>query len=429
MVYSCAYFRRLDDTLDVAQAQKLDHICRKLRLEPGQAFLDVGCGWGGLILWAAEHYGVRATGITLSQRQLEHVREETARRGLSERVEVRLLDYRDLPADAQFDRIASVGMFEHVGVGRLADYFRTLHRCLKPGGFVLNHGITHNGLHGEGLGSGIGDFVERYVFPGGELTHVAHVIEAMSAAGFELIDAEALREHYARTLWHWTERLEANADAALAEVGEERYRTWRIYMAGSAHAFDRGWLSLWQLLAGRPHDDGRLPHPLTREDFYRAEDGGAPRAAGPASAAPCCKPPGAPPSWQDAPLPHRHDHDARGIRAHLSDGLPDQDHGPPRRRLRPGRGRRRAAPRAGLRPGRGRDAQLARGQLPLAHRDHPRDLARAARRALSRAHVAPDGRDGALGICVRTARRARASHASFPRRPSARPPLGTRIRR
>jgi cyclopropane-fatty-acyl-phospholipid synthase len=272
MVYSCAYFRRPDDTLDLAQAQKLDHICRKLRLEPGQTFLDVGCGWGGLILWAAEHYGVRATGITLSQRQLEHVGEETARRGLSGRVEVRLLDYRDLPPEAQFDRIASVGMFEHVGVGRLTDYFRTLHRCLKPGGFVLNHGITHNGLHGEGLGSGIGDFVERYVFPGGELTHVAHVVEAMSEAGFELIDAEALREHYARTLWHWTERLEANACAALAEVGEERYRTWRIYMAGSAHAFDRGWLSLWQLLAGRPHGDGRLPHPLTREDFYRAAD-------------------------------------------------------------------------------------------------------------------------------------------------------------
>jgi len=268
MVYSCAYFHRDDDTLDVAQAQKLDHICRKLRLAPGERFLDIGCGWGGLILWAAENYGVDATGITLSQNQFDHVTAEIAARGLAGRVRVELRDYLDLPDDAQFDKVASVGMFEHVGTRNYARYFGKIRRVLKPGGMVLNHGITHNALGADSLGSGIGDFVEEYVFPGGELTHVSRVIEGLAAQGLELVDGEALREHYAKTLWNWVDRLEHNADAARAEVGEERYRVWRIYMAGSAHAFDRGWLSLWQLLAGKPHADGRLPHPLTRDYMY-----------------------------------------------------------------------------------------------------------------------------------------------------------------
>ncbi len=268
MVYSCAYFRREDDTLDTAQAQKLDHICRKLRLAPGERFLDIGCGWGGLVFWAAERYGVKATGITLSRNQFEHMSAEIARRGLGDRVRVELIDYLELPDDAGYDKIASVGMFEHVGLARFPKYFDKIQRCLKPGGFVLNHGITHNALDAPGLGSGMGDFVDRYVFPGGELTHVSRVMAAMAQAGLEVIDAEALREHYARTLWRWTERLEANGDAARREAGEERFRVWRIYMAGSAHAFERGWLSLWQLLAGKPHADGRLPHPLTRDYMY-----------------------------------------------------------------------------------------------------------------------------------------------------------------
>ncbi len=268
LVYSCAYFRRDEDTLETAQLQKLDHICRKLRLSPGERFLDIGCGWGGLLFRAAEHYGVEATGITLSHNQLEHVRSEIAARGLSGRVRVELRDYLDLPDDAHYDKIASVGMFEHVGVARFPKYFGKISRILKPGGLVLNHGITHNPLGARSLGSGIGDFVEEYVFPGGELTHVSKVVEGMAAQGLEVIDCEALREHYARTLWHWCERLEANAEAARAEVPEEKYRVWRIYLAGSAHAFDRGWLSLWQLLAGRPLPDGRLPHPLTRDYMY-----------------------------------------------------------------------------------------------------------------------------------------------------------------
>jgi cyclopropane-fatty-acyl-phospholipid synthase len=268
LVYSCAYFATDDATLDAAQTGKLEHICRKLRLAPGERLLDIGCGWGALLFHAAERFGVDATGITLSKNQFEHVKGEIAARGLSGRVKVELRDYLDLPEDVLYDKIASVGMFEHVGIARFPKYFGKIMRVLKPGGLVLNHGITHNALGAQSLGSGIGDFVEEYVFPGGELAHVSRVMSGMAAQGLEVIDAEALREHYAKTLWHWCERLEANADAARAEVGEEKYRVWRIYLAGSAHAFERGWLSLWQLLAGKPLPDGRLPHPLTREYMY-----------------------------------------------------------------------------------------------------------------------------------------------------------------
>ena len=268
MVYSCAYFEHDGDTLGRAQLAKLDHICRKLRLQPGERFLDIGCGWGALVLHAAETYGVRATGITLSRNQYEHVKAEVAARGLASRVDVRLQDYLDLPEGELYDKVASIGMFEHVGVARFPKYFGKIRRVLAPGGFVLNHGSTHNPLGAQSLGSGIGDFVEEYVFPGGELTHVHRVIEGMAAAGLEVVDAEALREHYARTLWKWTEGIEANAEPARREAGEERYRVWRVYLAGSAHAFDRGWLSLWQILAGKPLPDGKLPHPLTRRYMY-----------------------------------------------------------------------------------------------------------------------------------------------------------------
>jgi cyclopropane-fatty-acyl-phospholipid synthase len=268
MVYSCAYFRHDADTLDAAQLAKLDHICRKLRLVAGERFLDIGCGWGALLFHAAERYGVEATGITLSQSQFDHVTQEIAARGLTGRVRVELRDYMDLPGDPQYDKVASIGMFEHVGVRRFPNYFGKIYRVLKPGGLVLNHGITLNSVDAQSLGSGISDFVEDYVFPGGQLTHVSHVIEGMAREGLEPVDAESLREHYGRTLWHWVDRLEANADLARAEVGDERYRIWRIYMAGSAHAFERGWLSLWQVLAGRPTSDGQLPRPLTRDYMY-----------------------------------------------------------------------------------------------------------------------------------------------------------------
>jgi cyclopropane-fatty-acyl-phospholipid synthase len=268
-VYSCAYFRRADDTIDTAQEQKLDHICRKLALKPGERFLDIGCGWGALVMWAAEHYQVRATGITLSQNQYEYARARIREAGLEARCEVRLLDYRDVPEGEPYDKIASVGMFEHVGRKNFPVYFGKIRRLLKPGGLVLNHGITLNGTGQEELGSDIGRFIDQYVFPGGELAHVSAVLKEMSAQGLESADVESLRPHYARTLWHWVARLEANREAAAAKVGEKAYRIWRIYMAGSAHAFERGWMSLYQVLAGTAGADGRLALPLTRDHIYR----------------------------------------------------------------------------------------------------------------------------------------------------------------
>lgn len=268
-VYSCAYFRQPNDTLEQAQEQKLEHICRKLRLQPGDRFLDIGCGWGGLMLWAAEHYDVRAEGITLSSNQYEYVTQQIRSRGLASRCNVRLLDYRDLPENEPFDKIASIGMFEHVGKQNFPAYFGKIHRLLKPGGLVLNHGITSASLDGSDLGSGIGEFIDRYVFPGGELAHLSQVTEGMSRQSLEVMDAECLRPHYAKTLWHWVERLEAARETATGLVGEDRYRIWQIYMGGSAHAFERGWISIFQILAARPCEDGTVPYPLTREHVYQ----------------------------------------------------------------------------------------------------------------------------------------------------------------
>jgi cyclopropane-fatty-acyl-phospholipid synthase len=267
-VYSCAYFRRADDTLALAQEQKLDHICRKLMLKPGERLLDIGCGWGALIMWAAEHYKVRATGITLSENQCEYARAKIREAGLEKLCEVRLLDYRDIPEAAPYDKIASVGMFEHVGRKNLPVYFGKIFRLLKPGGLVMNHGITLNSLDQHELGSDIGSFIDEYVFPGGELTHVSKVIAEMSEQGLESCDVESLRPHYARTLWQWVDGLEAHREAATGIVGEKVYRIWRIYMAGSAHAFERGWMSVYQVLAGRPLSDGRLGAASTREYMY-----------------------------------------------------------------------------------------------------------------------------------------------------------------
>lgn len=276
-VYSCAYFADSSMTLAQAQEAKLELLCRKLRLSAGLRLLDIGAGWGGLLLWAAQHYGVRAVGITLSQHQHAHVQRLIEDKGLSGQVEIRLLDYRDLHETGGFDRIASVGMFEHVGSARLPAYFSRLASLLRPGGLMINHGISAGGLHNEQLGAGMGDFIDTYIFPGGELVHVAHAIECLAQGGLELLDAENLRPHYARTLWAWSEALEAHLDQARQLTNETTVRAYRLYLAGCAMSFQEGWLSLYQLLAANPCGDitrGPMPgaqsvYPFNRSYMYR----------------------------------------------------------------------------------------------------------------------------------------------------------------
>src|SRR3954462_385471 len=217
-------------------------------LREGERFLDIGAGWGGLLLWAAEHYGVRADGITLSKNQHAHVNRLIEERGLRGRVTMALRDYRDLPEGEPYDRIASVGMFEHVGLVQLPAYFAKVRRLLKPGGLMMNHGITAGNTRNEQLGAGMGDFIERYTFPGGELLHVSHVLKVMSDAQLEAVDAENLRPHYARTLWAWSDRLEQNLAQARKLTSESVVRAYRLYLAGSAMSFEHGWISLFQLL-------------------------------------------------------------------------------------------------------------------------------------------------------------------------------------
>jgi len=276
-VYSCAYFRDPDLTLSKAQEAKLDHICRKLMLRDGERFLDIGAGWGALLLWAAEHYGVYAKGITLSKNQHAHVNRLIDERGLRGRVTMELLDYRDLNEDESFDKIASIGMFEHVGIVQLPRYFSKIYRLLKPGGLLMNHGITAGGTSNDQLGAGMGDFIERYIFPGGELMHVSHLLNVMADAKLEALDIESLRPHYARTLWAWSDALEARLGRAREFTGESVVRAYRLYLAGSAMCFEHGWLSLYQMLAARSSGnvgDGAMrgaqsAYPFNRSYIYR----------------------------------------------------------------------------------------------------------------------------------------------------------------
>jgi len=275
-VYSCAYFARPHMTLAQAQEAKLDLICRKLQLRAGERFLDIGAGWGGLLLWAAEHYGVDATGITLSRNQQAYVQELIMRRGLQERVRIELRDYRDLPVERQFDKIASVGMFEHVGRANLGAYFGTIARLLAPGGLVLNHGITSGAVDGSELGSGMGEFIEKYIFPGGELLHVSQLLRETALAGLEMVDTENLRPHYAQTLWAWSDALEANLDAALKALERPQdagragriLRAYRLYLAGSAMSFERGWIALHQMLSTRPSPECAGAGPPGAQSVY-----------------------------------------------------------------------------------------------------------------------------------------------------------------
>ena len=264
MVYSCGYFRSPHDSLEAAQLQKIDHILTKLRLRPGDRLLDIGCGWGALVMRAAEKYGARALGITVSRNQFELAQERIASAGLAGRCEVRIEDYRDVTGT--FDRIASVGMFEHVGLGNLRDYFARIRGLLADDGVVLNHGITSTEPDSAESPFGVGDFIDRYVFPHGELPHVSLALKEMCAAGLEPVDVENLRRHYALTLAQWAERFEAAGERLRQIAGERRWRIWRLYLAGCAHGFANHWIALYQVLAVKAGSDIL---PLTRDYIYR----------------------------------------------------------------------------------------------------------------------------------------------------------------
>jgi cyclopropane-fatty-acyl-phospholipid synthase len=246
LVYSCAYFADPEESLEAAQERKLERICRKLRLAPGERLLDIGCGWGSLVIHAALHHGVRAVGITLSEAQAQLARERVRDAGLSDRVEIRVADYREV-RDGPYDKIASIGMYEHVGAEQLDAYADTIGQLLRPGGLALNHGISRL----DSTPAGPKSLIQRYVFPDGEVQPVDDVIGALQRAGLETRDVESMREHYALTLWRWLDNLAAEEDAAVAEIGIERLRVWQLYMTGSALAFEDGDITVYQTLVAR----------------------------------------------------------------------------------------------------------------------------------------------------------------------------------
>jgi cyclopropane-fatty-acyl-phospholipid synthase len=259
LTYSCAVFHDQSDTLEQAQENKYELICRKLGLEPGMRLLDVGCGWGGMVIHAAKHHGVRAVGITLSRQQAELAEKRAAEAGLSDEVEIRVQDYRDV-TDGPFDAISSIGMFEHVGEAKLGEYFDRLRALVTPHGRLLNHGISRP--PGQRARLPYRSFINRYVFPDGELHEVGRVVSAIQKAGFEARHVENLREHYALTLRQWVANLERNWSQAVAEVGEGRARVWRLYMAGSSANFAAGRTHIHQVLAAPSTDDGVSALPL-----------------------------------------------------------------------------------------------------------------------------------------------------------------------
>jgi cyclopropane-fatty-acyl-phospholipid synthase len=253
MVYSCAYFSSPDDTLDEAQERKLDLICRKLHLQAGERLLDIGSGWGSLLIHAAAHYGVRAVGVTLSDPQARLARERVRAHGLHDRVEIRVADYRQL-RDGPYEKIASVGMYEHVGRAELARYVGCVNKLLAPGGLFLNHGIVR--LYSEEPPADT--FISRYVFPDGELHPVGALIDELAVAKLEVRDLESLREHYPLTLRRWVSNLQARRDEAIRIAGSQRERAWTLYMLASAQAFETGEISVYQVLSAR----GGGPHTL-----------------------------------------------------------------------------------------------------------------------------------------------------------------------
>ncbi len=268
MVYTCAYYRDPDGKLEQAQRDKLDLVCRKLELQPGETLLDVGCGWGSLSIWAAQHYGVRAHGVTLSQAQAAYAAERIRKEGLEDRCRVEHLDYRDLPASARYQKIAAVGVIEHVGIPNYPAFFGGVRARLEDGGLYLNHGIVHE-FHWKRTSQT--EFLYRHVFPNGDLAGLSQTLTEIERAGFEIVDVEGLRLHYARTCRQWVERLRERADEARAVAGERTYRTWLLYLTCSVVAFEDGSIGLYQVLS-RKHGDpavGRAPR--TREHLYERE--------------------------------------------------------------------------------------------------------------------------------------------------------------
>jgi cyclopropane-fatty-acyl-phospholipid synthase len=279
MMYTCAYFKNSTDDLETAQLSKVEHICRKLRLAPGERLLDIGCGWGGLIIHAAKNYGVHAVGITLSEAQAELARERIASARLSDKCEVRLQDYRDLPPDERFDKIVSVGMMEHVAERLQPEYFSIAFRALRPGGLFLNHFIVSNltarktgGIRAELMRKlwRRDEFIDKYVFPDGRLVALGSPILSGEAAGFETRDVESLREHYAKTLRWWLRGLDRRKSDAQRIVGEKTYRVWKLYMTAAANAFSTGAINVVQCLLSKTGPSGESGVPLTRDDIYRA---------------------------------------------------------------------------------------------------------------------------------------------------------------
>ena len=265
MVYTCAYYRDPDGTLEQAQADKLELVCRKLRLAPGESLLDIGCGWGSLAIWAAQHHGVRAHGVTLSKAQADYAAARIAALGLDDRCRVEFLDFRDVPASSRYDKIAAVGVIEHVGIPNYPAFFRRVHAMLNDGGLYLNHGITH-GFHWRPTSHT--EFLTRYVFPNGDLASLTQTMVEMERARFEILDVECLRLHYARTCRHWVERLQARAGEARAIVGERIYRTWLLYLTCSVVAFETSSIGLYQVLMQKHGDRTRGHAPGTREEIY-----------------------------------------------------------------------------------------------------------------------------------------------------------------
>lgn len=265
MVYSCAYFKDENNDITKAQHNKMDYICKKLQLQSGERFLDIGCGWGSMIMWATKHYGVKATGVTISKQQYEYAVEKIKDENLEDRCTVKLLDYRDIEGEAEYDKIVSIGMFEHVGIKNLPTYFNTVNRLLKDNGIFLNHGITVK--KDTKLSKNEGEFIQKYIFPGGELKNISYILDVMEDSKFDILDVECLRKHYYKTLKCWVENLQSNSQKAIEAAGEYIYRTWLLYMTGCAVNFEADKIAVYQILVSK--EKAGFLSPLTRDYMYR----------------------------------------------------------------------------------------------------------------------------------------------------------------